>query len=176
MWKLLSKGWPYLLLGVVLFLLGSWLYHSGSVNGANAVQVKWDAEKKAYAAEIEKLKTGYAALESEHRAETTRITHELAEADKKYEVAIANAKSDYANRLRNSEDRAAVYKRQAQSGAAESQRLASHAAELDRSLEEGRSLVRELRTTLGLRDEQLKALGEQILNDRKLLNSDGTYD
>lgn len=46
--------------------------------------------------------------------------------------------------------------------------LASHAARLDRSLEEGRRMVAELSATLRQRDDQLRAVSKQLENDRSL--------
>lgn len=170
--KLLGKTWPYILVVALVIFLGSWLYTSGDKNGANRIQVAWNADSIARMVAIDDLQLQYDALESDHRKETARTAHELAQANQDHAVALATAKSDYSVRLRSSEDRAGLYKRQAESGPLECGNLASHAARLDRSLEEGRSLVRELRSTLGFRDQQIKALGDQILSDRTLLTSD----
>lgn len=168
--KLFLKVWPYLLAGVLLFLLYSWIYHSGSKHGASEVQAEWNQQKEADAKVIEDLKTKYASMEATHREENTRITHELAEAKQSHAVALAEQRAEYDRRLQLSANRAAIYQRQAKGGEVECRSLASHAARLDGTLEEGRSLVRELRETLGLRDRQLILLGQQIKNDRALLN------
>lgn len=174
--KLLMKTAPYLLGALVLFLLGSFIYTSGSKYGASVVQAKWDATKEQDRQKIDDLKQEYDVKEEIHRAENQRINHELAEAKRAYEVALAGQRAEYDGRLLNSENRAGVYQRQAQSGAAESRRLASHAAELDRSLEQSRQLVFELRHTLGLRDRQIMMLADQIKSDRALLNEEGNKD
>lgn len=168
--KLLLKALPYLAGVVLLFLLGSWIYVSGSKHGASVVQAQWDEQQKADAQAIQALRDEYALKEEAHRIENRKITHELAEAQKTYEVTLAEQRAEYDRRLQLSTNRAAIYQRQAESGAAQCRSLASHAARLDQTLEEGRSLVRELRDTLGLRDRQLILLGQQILNDRVLLN------
>ena len=46
--------------------------------------------------------------------------------------------------------------------------VASHAARLDRSFEEGRRMVAELSATLRQRDDQLRAVSKQLENDRSL--------
>ncbi|UWJ04310.1 putative Rz/Rzl spanin protein [Escherichia phage vB_EcoS_Uz-1] len=74
--------------------------------------------------------------------------------------------------MQQSERRASVYKRQAEAGTLECRSLASHAARLDNSLEEGRRLVEELRATVRLRDNQLIELGKQIQADRKLFEQE----
>ena len=168
--KPILKVAPYLLATLVLFLLGSWIYNSGSKYGASVVQAKWDSAKEQDRQKIDDLKQEYDDKEEAHRTENRMITHELAEAQKSYEVALAEQRAEYDRRLQLSSNRAAIYQRQAESGAAQCRSLASHAARLDQTLEEGRSLVRELRDTLGLRDRQLILLGQQILNDRVLLN------
>lgn len=168
--KLFLKALPYLVIAGVLFLLGSKIYDAGSTYGASVVQGKWDEQSRQDALEIKRLEAVIEQKEVEHRAENTRITHELAEAQKTHEVALAEQRAEYDRRLQLSSNRAAIYQRQAESGAAQCRSLASHAARLDQTLEEGRSLVRELRDTLGLRDRQLILLGQQILNDRVLLN------
>lgn len=168
--KYLIKALPYLVVALGLYLLGSWIYASGSAHGASVVQAQWDKRQRADDQAIQALKDEYDSKEEAHRTKNRIITHELAEAQKSYEVALAEQRAEYDRRLQLSSNRAAIYQRQAESGAAQCRSLASHAARLDQTLEEGRSLVRELRDTLGLRDRQLILLGQQILNDRVLLN------
>lgn len=168
--KHLLKLAPYLAVALGLFLLGSWLYTSGSHSGASAVQKQWDAEKEATRQKTNELIAEYDEKEKAHREENQRINHELAEAKRKYEVDLADQLREYSERMRSSEARADIYQRQARSGSLESSRLASHAARLDSALEEGRHLVRELRQTVGLRDRQIILLSDQIKADRALLN------
>lgn len=137
--------------------------------GAASVQAEWDKQTREYENEIDRLRGEIATKEADHRTENTRITHELAEANRKHDVEVATLQSDFARRLQLSSQRSTVYQSQAEGGAAECRSLASHAGRLDASLEEGRSLVRELRTTLGLRDQQIQSLSDQIRNDRKLM-------
>lgn len=170
--KWFLKALPYIL-GVIL-LLGSAYVIYGHIydKGVASVQVEWDKAKQAHRDAIQKLKDEYALLEEDHRTENQRITDELAKANLDHATALAAVERQYAERLRTSEVRAGVYQRQAQGGAAERASLADHASRLDASLEEGRSLVRELRETLGLRDRQIRSLSEQIRNDRKLFTEE----
>lgn len=145
-------------------------YFLGKSHGEAAVTVKWDKEKRERDAASLSLVQKNKALEEENRRLSVKIEKELEQYEANYDTAIADARADFGKRLQLAENRAGIYRKQAESGAAECSRLASHAAELDRSLEEGRGLVQELRETIRLRDSQLMLLGEQILADRALLN------
>lgn len=175
MWQIrLVKALPYIVLGLLIVAVAMYGHHSikqsGFREGAASVQEKWDQETENYQGQIEKLKSDIAQKEADHRTDTTRITHELAEANRKHAVEVATLQSDYARRLQLSGERSVIYQRQAEGGAVECRGLASHASRLDAALEEGRALEREYRSTLGLRDQQIKALSDQIKNDRNLLD------
>lgn len=158
--------------GVLILVLVIWtltsIYGAIKDSGRAEIQALWDADKAQHALAIAALKDEYAVKEEAHRTENRRISSELSQANLDHANAIAAVRLDYAQRLRNVEQRAAIYQRQAQGGAVERGDLADHAGRLDASLEEGRSLVRELRETLGLRDRQVRALSNQIRNDRAL--------
>lgn len=175
MWqKTLVKYLPHLVALVLLVGAGYITYQkikqNGFREGAVSVQAKWDAETKDYNEHISALQKEYAAREAVHRRKNQEITHELAEANRKHAVEVATLQSDFTQRMQLSTKRSAVYQRQAEAGAAECRGLASHASRLDATLEEGRSLVRELRSTLGLRDRQVQSLSDQINNDRNLMS------
>ena len=146
------------------------IFNVGVAIGSARVQASWNAQKEADQQRIDDLKEEIKQQEAIHQTDTTRISDELAEAKQKYTEDLADLRSEYEQRLRSSGNRADHYQRQARGSAIERDNLASHAARLDASLEEGRSVVRELRATLGLRDDQLKALADQIKADRQLLN------
>ena len=167
--KLLLKYLPHILGIALLLFLGSKLHDFVYDRGAASIQVQWDAEKQEHAEAIASLKLEYEEKEEAHRSENRRISSELSQANLDHVTALAAVERDYTQRLRNVEQRAAIYQRQAQGGTVERGDLASHASRLDASLEEGRSLVRELRETLGLRDRQLQSLSSQIRNDRVLI-------
>ena len=174
--KLLLKILPYLLLAGLLVYAGhktyTSIYNAGVVDGKAQVQREWDIESAAYVQSISDQKAKYEVKEELSREENKRITRELNEANKTHAVAVAELTAAYEHRLQLSAQRASVYQRQAQGGPAECRSLAEHTSRLDSSLEEGRSLVRELRETLGLRDKQLTAVGNQLLTDRKLFTDD----
>lgn len=146
------------------------VFHFGSNHGAAAVKVKWDAENKKRdikSAEIVKRNND---LSAENDKLSGQITLNLEKINEKYEQGLAAGRLEYAGRLRESTTRAGIYRKQAEGSASERDHLASHAAELDRALEEGRGLVRELWETVGLRDQQIQQLSKQIQADRALLS------
>lgn len=165
---LISKGWPYLLVVV----LGATIYFWGNSNGQSTVQKKWDAQKVEDRKATQKLQDKYNALQRNHSYEVGLLTSRLQTAESNYANELARVSSDYDSRMQQSERRASVYKRQAEAGILECRSLASHAARLDNSLEEGRRLVEELRATVRLRDNQLIELGKQIQADRKLFEQE----
>lgn len=165
---LISKGWPYLLVVV----LGATIYFWGNSNGQSTVQKKWDAQKVEDQKALQKLQDKYNALQRNHSYEVGLLTSRLQTAESNYASELARVSSDYDSRMQQSERRASVYKRQAEAGIFECRSLASHAARLDNSLEEGRRLVEELRATVRLRDSQLIELGKQIQADRKLFEQE----
>ena len=161
---LISKGWPYLLVVV----LGATIYFWGNSNGQSTVQKKWDDQKVEDLKATQKLQDKYNALQRNHSYEVGLLTSRLQTAESNYASELARVSSDYDSRMQQSERRASVYQRQAEAGTLECRSLASHAAELDSSLEQGRRVVEELRATVRLRDNQLIELGKQIQADRKL--------
>lgn len=163
--KLLLGALPVLALGAVLWSI----YSIGSGNGAAGVQAQWDKARLKEQAQIEKLERMIAIKEATHRQQSTRISYVLSTANENYARSVAVLDNELSLRLRDSEGRAARYRAMSESGATQSANLASHAAQLDRSLEEGRRLVKEFRATLEQRDAQLNALGQQILTDRALI-------
>ena len=90
------------------------------------------------------------------------LSIELTETRLRHENTIDTIKRTYANELRKSEQRASVYQRYATADEAKQRTFIKHTTELDRSLTEGRELVRELTETIKLRDAQLRALGKYI--------------
>ncbi len=162
---LISKGWPYLLVVALVATIYFW----GNSNGQDTVQKKWDTQKVEDQKAYNKLKGEYDVLNRNHSYEVGALTVRLQTAESNYASELARVSSDYDSRMQQSERRAKVYQHQAQAGTLECTSLASHAARLDSSLEEGRRLVEELRATVRLRDNQLIELGKQIQADRKLL-------
>lgn len=149
---------------LVLFLCG-YSYKCG----INNTKSKWDAEKAEVQDYVLKLENEYLFLIAEHERSVEELEEEARRNKEEFEAALVRANDAYTDRLRSTEQRASVYQRQAQADATERRNLANHAAELDRTLEEGRHLVRQLRTTLRQRELEIGRLGQQILLDRSTL-------
>lgn len=144
------------------------VYFLGSNHGASKVQAKWDIDTTARNKAMTDLRVEVSTKETAHGVESKRIANEFTTLKETHEKVLATVQLDYTHRLRTSEGRATVYKRQAEGGAASRDRLVEFAAELDRSIEEGRYLVRELGETLGQCERQRQLYNEQITNERRL--------
>lgn len=156
---------PLALIGAI----GWWVYDSGKDAGRAEVQAQWNEYKLARAKFEAELKARNEQLQSLNQAAHLQADEELADANQTYAGSMAALNAGFALRLHNSEDRARKYQHLSQASEAERASLASHAAELDRALEQGRLLVGELRTTLGQREATIKSLATILFSDRKLM-------
>lgn len=153
---------------VSAILIGSG-YLVGNTNGQRKVNLEWSLAKESYNQELLRLADFIGRLESDHRQETSDKQRELNNAQKKYESTITDLRSKYVDSLRDSESRGQAYVDWLENRSTDTGTLASHAARLDRSLTEGRSLVQELRGIIEFRESQLRSLGSQIMIDRDLI-------
>lgn len=154
-----------LLLSLVILLVVYGSYHFGYDQGFSDVQEEWKQQESS-------LVTRVAELEAQHAVRQEQVAREAQELRIAYEADVLSQRTAYEQRLSQAARRAEVYRSQAAAGSASSGDLAAHAARLDRSLEEGRGLVRELRSALGLREDQLRLLGQQLESDRRLAAED----
>ena len=166
--KAIRQFVPWLILVVGLAASVYLIHDAGYDSGSSDVQAKWDEEKASYKKAMDTLRDQYATLEAKARIDNQRNSDELAEKEKAYAVALVELQREYDGRLLQSDKRASYYQRLAKGGAVEQANLASYAARLDRSLEEGRRMVAELSATLRQRDDQLRAVSKQLENDRSL--------
>ena len=167
-WEIVKKLAPWILATLVIGSLIWWVSHTSYVAGQRDIQEQWDAERATYKKAMDTLRDQYATLEAKARIDNQRNSDELAEKEKTHAVALVELQREYDGRLLQSDKRASYYQRLAKGGAVEQANLASHAARLDRSLEEGRRMVAELSATLRQRDDQLRAVSKQLENDRSL--------
>lgn len=169
MQKTLLRNLLLCLLGAgVVLVLGYVVYRHGYNHGSQEVRLQWEQDKAAAQAAYAELFRQMDLQQEAHREVQERIARDLVQVRQQHEEALAVQRTVYEQRLLQSARRADVYRSQAETGAASCRDLAGHAARLDEALEEGRDLVRELGSTLGLRDHQLKLLSGQIRNDRQL--------
>lgn len=166
---------PYIVSAVACGTILLWAYVSGVDAGRTTVQREWDKQVAAQSVAAAKLKQQIEDAESLHRTKEKESIHALAEARRIAEVAVANQRAEYERRVQQSSKRATEYMRMAEAGEAERGNLVRHTTELDRSLEEGRQLVQELRTVVELRDSQLTEVGQQLLQTRALLEAGEPY-
>lgn len=147
-------------------LCGSW--YLGSQSGKKSVQSLWDKDKLAYSTQIEKLKSEYEVKENSYIQSLSNKEREYNIEKGKYEDYLAELARDHASRMLKSEQRAAVYKRKAEGSPIERDSLASYAASLDKSLEEGRGLEQEYRATVEQLERDKHILSTQIIELVKL--------
>lgn len=138
--------------------------------GATDIRKEVAENELARSKVITKLQDDLAEAVANHSKEMTEIQDEYNQAQLRHSLAVDALQRDADKRLQLSETRANVYKRQSHGSSVEQERLAKHAAELDRTLEEGRHLVAELREAIRQRDDAIRALGSMILTDRKLFS------
>ena len=155
----------------VVALFGSGWYF-GSSRATTAAEATAAKVALSHSQQIEKLQQDIQTASVIHTKEMQEIRDGWTEAQKAYTLDLAGIRAEYDSRLLLSEKRAGIYQRQAKGSSTEQERLATHAAELDRSLEEGRQLVGELKATIGQRDSAIRALGSMILTDRKFFSAE----
>lgn len=153
----------------VVALFGSGWYF-GANHAETAAELTATEKELTHSRLINKLQTDLETASVIHTTELQEIRDAWTEAQEAYTLDVAGIRADYEQRLLLSKTRAGVYQRQAKGSSVEQERLAAHAAELDRSLEEGRQLVKELKATIGQRDSAIRALGSMILTDRKFFS------
>lgn len=143
-------------------------YVTGRSDGAASVQQQWDADT---------TKQAQAETDQANTTRTKEATHadKITEAVDTYQAARTPAAADASERIaraerlqRTAEGRAAQYLAMSQAGNTERSRLASHAAQLDASLADGRRVAEQLRATVVERDQQIRLLGDVIRADRAL--------
>lgn len=105
-----------------------------------------------------------------HTKAQLKLSKEIEDAEIQYNEAITDIVVNTNQRLLKSEERANIYRSKAIRGEAECRGLADHAAELDRSLTEGRELVKQLTSTVRKRDLEIQQISNYFMNDRNLLN------
>ena len=160
-----SKELTWILIGVTtLGVVASFSYSLGQKD----VQAEWRKETIRIQSEMLKVEEVHKKTLQEYIVKNNNLQEEIINAKKNYEAKLRNINDEYSVRLSESEQRAKVYKRMSEQGKCQSTDLSDYTTKLDRSLTEGRQVVKLLRETLELRDSQLRQLGEQLKQMEKL--------
>lgn len=150
----------------VCFIIGSII---GISIGSKLKESDWLLEKNKYLNELTLAQKEIRENELLHKEKESKLLYELTRVKEQHEKDINDINTNYSLRLRQSEERANNYKRNAQNNA-NCSTLADTASKLDRTLEEGINLVEQLEKTSRLQQQHLDACIKIIENDRKLIN------
>lgn len=143
----------FAIVGLFGIILMQYSLITGSYNAG------YDACQSKYREELLKQQVENQQKEQAFNETINNLTVNLTETRIRYENTVNKLKSTHANELLKSEQRAELYKRYSEADKAKQRALAEHTARLDRSLTEGRELVKQLTETIRTRDAQLRALG-----------------
>lgn len=143
----------FAIVGLFGIILMQYSLITGSYNAG------YDACQSKYREELLKQQVENQQKEQAFNETINNLTVNLTETRIRYENTVNKLKSTYANELLKSEQRAELYKRYSEADKAKQRALAEHTARLDRSLTEGRELVKQLTEAIRTRDAQLRALG-----------------
>lgn len=156
----LSREAIVVALGMVAIFLG------GMKIGTNIESNKYSQEKLQIAQQTAELVRKYNLRLEEHAKRQANLVQELNDAKQKHQTIVSNLRSEFSGRMLESENRGKIYRDRAEAAGAECRELAEHTARLDRSLTEGRELVKEFRADL----EQCRVAAQHftdiIQNDR----------
>ena len=161
----MKKGLLYSI-APVCFIIGSIV---GIGIGSKLKESDWLLEKNKYLNELTKAQKEIRENELLHKEKESTLLYELTKVKEQHEKDINDINTNYSLRLRQSEERANNYKRNAQNNV-NCSTLANTASKLDRTLEEGINLVEQLEKTSRLQQQHLDACIKVIENDRKLIN------
>lgn len=164
--KMLTPSSKFTIIGsILLCVLCTWYgYHQGSKH----IQTLWDQDKLEQAQYINRLQQNYLNKESVYITELNNIKDIYAKAKDEYTKKLNVIKSSYSMQLQQSEQRASIYKREALSTDG-CTNLAEYAGRLDRSLTEGRDVVKQLRELIKLRDAQIQQIGNTYKAEHTLM-------
>lgn len=146
------------------------LFGLGYLSGSAVTENKYLKKLKEQADYIEKKRIEYRQETEQHQKNQVLLRDEIYELQKKYDSDVVTLKSDFVNRMLESEKRGDIYRARFEAESAECRDLSQQAARLDRSLTEGRELVKELKRSV----EQCRMIAvkniEFLINDRNHLN------
>lgn len=150
----------------LLAVLSAGLYMQSVIDSSAATIAKMERD---YAESALKYQMKINQIEVDNLVLIQERSDELTSIRKEHETTISALNNDHSDRMRNMQKREQEYARIAQSNSAQCRDLANHTARLDRTLEEGRYLVAELRAGIEFRDNQLRTIGKLLTSERALL-------
>lgn len=154
------------LVAVVLAAALAFLYH-GATRDVARLELAEQTRKAGQLQANQEIQQDNSQREETYR-EDTSSAQEAYRATEKAELERLRGQLSDAHRLRSStEERARLYRQQAEAGAAAARTLADRLAEMDASLSEGRELVVELQNALGERERLLRLASETLVATRK---------
>lgn len=154
-----SKELSWILIGVtVLGAVASFSYSLGQRN----VREEWQKETIKFQNEMLKVEEIHKKALQEYIDKNNNLQKEIVDVKENYEAKLRNINDEYSVRLSESEQRTKIYQRLSEQGKCQSTDLSDYTAKFDRSIVEGRQVVKLLRETLELRDRQLRQIGEQL--------------
>lgn len=145
-------------------------YFVGYRNGSNKIYLLWEQEQAAIKTKFQEIKEQHNVYLVEHAKKSKELDYEIQKNKQEYKESLDALRDEYDDRLYASEERANLYRRKSEAGAAECRDLGNYATELDRALETGRNLVQRFRLTLGQREREIEKLSILIHSDRNTLN------
>ena len=143
---------------------------AGNLMGYNSAYKKYAKEITEYQQKINEKKEELRISRENHINSQNEFAQEIQEMKNEYETYVSTLINSFDDRMRESEERGRMYRERFTATSTQCGVLAEHASRLDRSLTEGRELVRRLREDL----EQFKMMCRQgfdyLIQDRNFLN------
>lgn len=153
-----------LILVVILGSLGGYKY--GSVITEN----KYILELQEISDQSDKLRESLRKKNTEHQIAQEEHLLEIQKLRGNYENTINSLTSEYDSRLLESEKRSSLYRERFAPTSTECEILAEHTSRLDRTLTEGRELVKRLREHIKQSELTYSEVIKYLINDRNHLN------
>lgn len=153
-----------LILVVILGSLGGYKY--GSVVTEN----KYILELQEISDQSDKLRETIRKKNTDHQTAQEEHLLEIQKLRGNYENTINSLTSEYDARLLESEKRSSVYRERFAPTSTECEILAEHTSRLDRTLTEGRELVKRLREHIKQSELTYSEVIKYLINDRNHLN------
>lgn len=142
----------------------------GYVAGKTLESNKYLTEKSGYLEAIAEKRQELKKLRDTHQEQQQDLLDQIEESKREYSNTVAVISSEFNDRMLESEKRSNLYRERLSTSSLECRQAAEQLSRLDRSLTEGRELVRELAEDLKQYKLASKQIMEYLANDRNFLN------